>query len=194
MWHEPFDVSSFLNCELESLSTVLSKFMIHILECDHAFQVDRQDQLQSPEIAQVLARQREFFAAKINRILDAHPNICLVGEETRQGEDTFARRAATRRNIQYVNIDMTRQARLEAGIPEEYSDLPEDQATPLHRIRERHFFEQVQRHNYPEANAPVICGRLHARPLEDLVRNTGHQVQLVQLTPQEGFNWEWSVP
>ena len=84
---------------LEFLSTVLSNLMIHILECDHAFQVDRQDQLQSPEIAQALARQRELFAAKIDRILDAHPSICLVGEETRQGEDTFARRAATRRNF-----------------------------------------------------------------------------------------------
>ena len=89
---------------------------------------------------------------------------------------------------------MTRQERQEAGIPENYSDLPDDQAAPVHRIRERHFLEQIQRNDHPEADALVICGRLHARPLEDLVRNTGHQVQLFQLTPQEGFNWEWSVP
>lgn len=170
--------------------------MIYVLECDHAFQVESHDPhpLEPEEAIQAIAEQRRLFAAKISGLLDEHANITLIGEEINQDAETHARRIASERQIEYTNIDMSRDQRAQARIPEGYSISPEGEAAPYHRIRERYFHDQVIARCYPDADALVVCGRLHARPLVELLTAGGHEAELVELKPEDGFNWEWSIP
>lgn len=107
---------------------------------------------------------------------------------------TYARRTADREKIRYTNIDISESEREAAGIPRNYLELPEDQQMPLHRIREQYFYEQVIKHFAPGSDVLVVCGRTHAGRLRDLFAQHGFQVELIELSEQEGFDWEWFVP
>ncbi len=168
--------------------------MIYVLECDHAFQTPTLDPLCSQEIADVLRQQKNLFKEKIEEILDGTSPIHLIGEETKWDEDTYARAIAEERNLRYVNIDIPKKQRKAAGIPDEYTELPEDHQIPYHRIREKHFYEQTTNQLNPGENTLVICGRIHVKPLVDLFTKNREKANLIALTSTEGFDWEWFIP
>jgi hypothetical protein len=105
-----------------------------------------------------------------------------VAEEysERIGLETVAQRVAKRRALPWVNIDMTAQERLDAGIYEAQSNRPgmfQPNVTyriPSDEIQENVWVEKLLRH--ASGTTIVVCGYLHFEALVKRLQNGGHTV------------------
>ncbi len=167
-----------------------------ILECDHMFQTEEIDPSRTApswDSTKVQQEQKNLFLKKIEQVLNENPNVSLIAEEAVENQRTFAFKAASRRGIPYVNINLFRRHQKERGFPENYLLLPEPQQVPYDRIREQYFFDQTKAILPLSGEALFICGKRHVDNMKTLFERNGYQTTLIRLTVAEGFNWEWFI-
>jgi hypothetical protein len=181
VWHNPDEMKCF------------------IVSIDHSFQlIPLKGEVPIPE-------KKEQLRTLVMEIISSR-NIDLICEESDPCYVSIAQQEAFRHEprIQWTNINMTGQERLEAGIweallyrPFDTNFLDDHNAVTIHyRIPEDNVREEFFKDGILKAatairakSVLVLCGSMHTEPLKTKLESAGFQVETHnRLTPEK--NWK----
>ena len=157
----------------------LCPMQIIILGTDHDLQ--RSDPDLNALISDIIARQR----------------ITLIAEENRAMSETVARQVSRSLGLRWVQIDMSIEDRIKAGIDGKLANrmqlrfdangnptLDVRYAKVEDGIREEFWLDRIQE-AADEGTVLVICGSLHCSPLAEKAEKRGHKILFKRFHPQE---------
>ena len=117
--------------------------------------------------------------------------MTFVGEEASHDCETIAHQVCGT-SVEYANIDMTKEQRLQLGIPVGYNerDFKPEQKRKWNREREEFMVDRIEFNvqKYSVANAIVICGGGHSVELEALLSKAGYEVDREELQDQGWYD------
>lgn len=122
------------------------------------------------------------------RLLEAH-GIALIAEENRLFRDTVSKRLADSRGLSWIQIDMSIDERLKAGIYEKLANrmqirrydadgnpiMANRYAEREDGIREEWWLNKIEG-AIKSGTVLVVCGCLHVGPLSLKAENRGHKI------------------
>jgi len=121
--------------------------------------------------------------------------IRFIGEEARHGEETVAQRVCELENCHYANIDMMPQDREHRNIPHGYADegsnLSEAEKSRCHREREEFMCAKALTEAGDVDSILIICGRVHAGPMANILERFGHNVEIADLQGESWYIENW---
>jgi hypothetical protein len=125
-------------------------------------------------------------------------HVTMIAEENRIFYDTIARRVAESLAVAWVQMDMSTEDRMKAGILNKLSnrmqvrgydanDLPIQaiRYAPVEDgIREEFWLDRIESAT-PSGTVLVICGPLHCRPFSEKAARRGHIVSSILFYPED---------
>jgi hypothetical protein len=174
--------------------------VIHLLGCDHWLQDPEPTEPAKPGSSEAFWReiewspkarqQRKTFSDVIERMIVVE-NVDFIGEETKHDLNTPALRLASQYRRVYHNIDMPLEERRRDGIPDYYSDVPDqhtkEQIRVWHRAREEYMLRQVQEQRGNSTSLLIICGASHLFPLRDQFAALGELTSVEDITAKDWY-------
>jgi hypothetical protein len=133
------------------------------------------------EVRYRIASKETFYNLVEGLIKNGH--YSLIGEECSAGQDTIPRRLAEENSLRYVEIDMSRTERDEAGIAPTYQAVPELELQG-YELREDHMFAKTMAELSADQDAIVICGAIHVCGLQKRFEAIGNAVSVLDISKE----------
>jgi hypothetical protein len=137
-------------------------------------------------IDHLLQRNDENLRALISSIV-ARERVTLIAEENRLMWDTIARQVSASLGLRWIQMDMSIEDRIKAGIEDTISNRmqirfdangdmyePPRYAPVEDGIREEFWLDRIQ--ETADGTALVICGACHSGPFAEKAEKRGHKV------------------
>ena len=171
-----------------------TKMKILILGINHQIQAaDILGFSSDGEMEKLERQQKEQFTLLLQQMITKN-GVQIVGEETKHGVESIAKRVCDSEERRHTNIEMTPDERKEREIPPLYNENPETLPADRERWnREREEF-MIKRTIADAAgmeNVMVICGRMHMQPLATRFSELGHTVETADVQDQSWYIEDW---